>query len=438
MKGFSFLRPCLCWGVLLCLLGPGAGHAQPAAVVPPTFVPSAALDLPALIRVVLERTASLQEDHLAVELGQADVHQSRLIDNPVIDGAVGTIPVGPSNPPDLVDPLANVPNYSVGISVHPNLARRGVRIDQSVALLQAADAKRRYAARTQALRLLRTLGDLATATLRMAADSHLLAQARNALTVARERVRTGFGPPLDGDRAEIEQLRIEQQVAADLGDILAAKAACAEILGVRCEAFEGEAAARGFLSTWLARGETLPLDVSARPDLQALAAQHAAALAETRLARRAWVPDPTVRVGYTYDRFVISGNQQHSLNVSLSVPLPLLDHGQAAEQAGQARQRRLVLQRQLTLQSAQAKVSALLQSMAIARQRLSALQQQVLPRVQAVLRNVGRAFEARAVPLTDVIQAQRSMDELLLQEATALGEVFRLTTDLIEESADHE
>lgn len=65
-------------------------------------------------------------------------------------------------------------------------------------------------------------------------------------------------------------------------------------------------------------------------------------------------------------------------------------------------------------------------------QRLVSLQQQVVPRSQAILSAVRRAFEARAVPLTDLNQARRALDELLLQEATALGNGFRLGVDLIE------
>jgi cobalt-zinc-cadmium efflux system outer membrane protein len=133
-----------------------------------------------------------------------------------------------------------------------------------------------------------------------------------------------------------------------------------------------------------------------------------------------------------YDRFIASGNQQHSLSVSLSLPLPLLDHGQAAAEAAGARVRRYATQRQLTTQAATARSEALRLAMATQRQRLLSLQQQVVPRGQAILNAVRRAFEARAVPLTDLNQAHRALDELLLQEATALGDVFRLGVDLIE------
>jgi len=402
------------------------------------FVPSADVDLGGLIRAVRESSPALQQEHLAVELSQADARQSRLIDNPVLDAAVGTLPLGAANPPDLPRPLVNIPNYSVGLSLHPDLARRAPRIERAQGLLRAAESHRRYAVRVQALLLLRTLGDLSTATLRLVADQRLTAQARGTLALARERVRTGFGTPLDADRAEMEALRLEQQVAADQGELLAIQASCAEFVGARCGSFADDNGARRFLSAWLARAEAVTAPPSSRPDLRALAEQRAASVAEGQLARAQLAPDPTVRIGYMYDSFVASGNQQHSMSVLLSLPIPVIDRGQAGSQAAHARVRRFAEQERLTLVAAQARVTSLRQALVMQKQRLATLQQQVVPRAQGILRDVRRAFEARAVPLTDLNQAQQALDELLLQEATALGDAFRLTVELLEQGASDE
>lgn len=416
------------------LSDPPVARGQPQAT---EFVPSPTLELAQLMDVVRDRAPALQQDHLEVELRQADARQSRLFDNPVLDGAVGTIPVGPANPPELPDPLRNIPNYSIGLSLHLDLARRGPRIRRAERQIEAAQAGRDAAVRAQALTLLRLLGDVALATLRMGADRHLAQQSRSALTLARDRVRTGYGPPLDADRAEIELLRLEQQVAADQGDLLAAQAACAQLLGMRCAAFASDDAARQFLLAWVFRGEVAMPSPETRPDLVALAAQEAAARADERLAHMQWVPDPTLRVGYTYDQFIASGNQQQSMTVGMTLPLSLSDHGQAAAQAARARAQRFANQRALSLQSAQARSEALRLALQTQRQRLALLQQQVVPRAQAIVSAVRRAFEARAVPLTDLNQAQRALDELQLQEASALLDVFRLSVDLIEQGGPH-
>ncbi|MBL9007196.1 MAG: TolC family protein [Myxococcales bacterium] len=422
--------------LLLALSSPllPTAHASPESAA---FQPTSELDLDGLMALVEPRSPVLQAEHLAVEIRQAELRQSRLLDNPVLDLAVGTLPIGPANPPDLPSPLSNIPNYSAGLSLHPDLARRSARIERGQHLLAAAAAQRRYAIRGQALRLLRILGDLAVSTLRLTADLRLVGQARASLGLARDRVRTGFGPPLDADRAEIELLRLEQQVSADRGDILLAQASCAEILGTPCNAFAEEPDARRFLSRWITQAESEVLAIESRPDLQAMAAQARAAAAEQRLARAGQIPDPTVRVGYVYDSFVFSGNQQHSLNVSLSLPLALSDRGQAAAQSAAAQSHRMQEQRRLMVLSSMARAESLQRAAVMQRQRLTVLQQQVLPRGQSILRDVRRAFEARAVPLTDLNQAQRALDELLLQEATALGDLFRLCVDLLELSGAH-
>lgn len=425
----------VCW-IVLVLLGMQAEGAG-AAEAPPRFLPAAAVDLESLMRAVRDRAPALQPEHLETELRRADVRQSRLIENPVLDGAVATLPLGEPNPPELPDPLRNIPNYAIGVSVRPDLARRGARIERATLLLQAADAQRTFAVRGQALRLLRILGDLAVVTLRLEADVRLSVQAKSALSLAKDRVRTGFGPPLDADRAEMEVLRLEQQVSADQGELLAAQAACAEHVGVACGAFPDDAEARRFLAVWLQRGQAPSPPPESRADLQSLAAQQSSAQAEARLARAQRVPDPTVRLGYMYDTFVVSGNQRHSMSVSLSLPLPLVDYGQAGVQAAQARARRLGEQRRLSIVSAEAQIAALRLALGTQRQRLTTLQEQVVPRGQAILRDVRRAFEARAVPLTDLNQAQRALDELLLQEAMALADVFRLSVDLIELGGSH-
>lgn len=105
----------------------------------------------------------------------------------------------------------------------------------------------------------------------------------------------------------------------------------------------------------------------------------------------------------------------------LSLPLALYDHGQAMARAARARQHRTEEQRRLTLAAAAARLTGRGQARLVGQQRLVARQQQVLPRVQAILRNVGRAFEARAVPLTDVMRAQRGLGELLREVVSSGG-----------------
>jgi cobalt-zinc-cadmium efflux system outer membrane protein len=413
-------------------------QAPAAPSAPDAFIPSPSLSLRELKALLRARSPALQEPALQLALRRAEVRQSRLMDNPVADFAVGALPVGPTNPPDLPDPLRNIPNYQVGLSLRPDLFRRGPRQDRAAAAARGAMAQLDAAVRDQALRLLRTLGAMAVASLQLSADQGLAAKAHEALGLARDRVRTGYSPPIDADRAEIEALRLDQLVLADQGRIQAAQADCAALLGVPCAPFAEAVAARLFLETWAARvpGPENDWPLAERPDLVALRALRASAEAEGRLARAQLAPDPTVRLGYVYDSFFASGAQQHSLNLSLSLPLPFIDRGQAAAEAAAAQVRHLGAQHQLLLSASAARIAGLRQALTLQQLRRDTLQRQVIPRARAILNDVSRAFAARAVALTDVIQARRALDDLLLQEADALGEVFQTVVALIEQTPD--
>lgn len=427
----------VCWPLLLffsCWLGetraggaPGVGAAG--------FTPQAGLKLEELMQLVAQQDPTLQQELLAIDGARAQVRQSRLWENPVLDAAVGTIPLGTPNPPELPAPLSNVPNYGVGLSLHPDLARRPQRQGQARAQLGAAQAQLRASVRERALELARVLGALAVTALRLDAKRGLAEQAREALRIAQIRVESGYNAPLDASRAEIEQLRLEEQTLALEGELTAALASCAEYLGTRCQPFASSQEARDFLVGWprqaADQGVPSPAALEQRPSLQVLLAQRMAAEADERLARAQLVPDPTLRLGYLYDTFVASGNQLHSLNVSLALPLPIFDHGQAAAQAAAARVYRLETERQRRATAAQAHIEALRASLFLQQRRLETLRNKTLPRARAILSDLVRAFELRTLRLTELLQARNTLDELLLAEADTLSDSFNTALDLL-------
>jgi cobalt-zinc-cadmium efflux system outer membrane protein len=169
-----------------------------------------------------------------------------------------------------------------------------------------------------------------------------------------------------------------------------------------------------------------------RPDVRALDAFQRASSAEADLARAQALPDPTVRLGYTYDQFTVSGNQANSLNVTLSLPVTIFDHGQAQLQAAEARRARLQQQRALTLRSSTTRVAALRELLRLQQKRQEAIAK-TLPRARAVLDDLQRAANSRLIPFTDVIQARRTLDELLVEEADSYSDSFQTSVDLIAE-----
>jgi cobalt-zinc-cadmium efflux system outer membrane protein len=416
----------LATSLLLAVPHPPADGAQ-------RFVPAVTLDLPDLERIIAARTPALEAANLEVEVAEADRQQSRLLPNPSLDLGWGTVPVGPLNPPGLARPLANVPNYAIGLSYTVPVGKRRPRIQRATALAEASRARREALTRTLSLQFAGLLGQLAVATLRREGARSLVEDAARAVEVASTRLASGFGTPLDLDRLRIDLSRSEQLLRSVESDLSATLAACSGLVAMRCEAFTSSAEARGFLARWIDQAPLPTGALAERPDLRALAANERAATAELRLARAQRLPDPTVRLGYLHDRFVISGNQMNSLNLGVSFPLPLFDHGQAMIAAARARQARFAAERRRRLAASEVRSQALRERVAAQRTRQHALSEQIIPRARALLDEMERAAETRLVALGDVLQSRRTMSELLLEEADSYADAFDAYLELLAE-----
>jgi cobalt-zinc-cadmium efflux system outer membrane protein len=390
-------------------------------------------DLATLSELVRRRSPALQQDLLSADVARSDARQARLLGNPTIDATWGTIPIGETNPANLPSPLANVPNYSVGVSYTFPLGKRGPRRERADAIAEGMARTADATVLGQAIGLARVLGKLSAARLRLDGLRRLVEQQRSVLEIARARLAQGFGTPLEIDRLEIELSRMSQQVVSTEADERAAVASCVGFIGIPCKSVDSAADARAILDAWNKRALEGAGKIEDRPDVRALDAFGRAASAETDLARAQAIPDPTLRVGYTRDTFTISGNQENSLSVSVSVPIPIFDHGQAQRDAAEARHGRYELQRTQTVRASVNRVSALKDLLRVQAQRLELLEK-ALPRARAVVDDLERAANSRLIPYTDVIQARRTLDELLIEEVDSYSDAFSTSLDLLTET----
>lgn len=397
------------------------------------FVPTAELDLLALEHIVLARSPAVQAAALEVDVAAAERRQARLLPNPTLDASWNTIPVGETNPPGLGSPLAHVPNYGVGLSYTFPLGKRGPRGARADELARAAAASFDASVRDEALSLARLLGEIATSMLRIDGTRELVEDGRRSVTLAEARVASSFGTPLDVDRLRIDVSRTEQSLSSIESDLRASLAACAGFVGAPCRSFADSADARVFLERWITRPMPPTIDLAARADLRSLEASRRAAAAEAELARAQAIPDPTVRLGYVHDTFLVSGAQANSLDLSVSIPLPLFDRGQAQAAAADARRARLDAQRARSIAAAEARIGVLAERVASQRRRQQTLTDDVIPRARAVLRDVEKAAESRLLPLGDVIQARRQVSELLIEQADSYRDAFDAALELAAE-----
>lgn len=378
--------------------------------------PSETLDLSSL-----QDTASLSPTvwHFVPELqlararvaqAQADAQKTRLLPNPAADVAVGTIPVGPLNPVGLSDPYLNVPNLQVGLSVLLEIAKRGPRqtAAQENARAVALDALDQLRNRVSSLE--DAIGEVAAAQVRVATVTALVADAQKLAGLQRARSDKGDTSSLDADRAQLEQQATQATLGEAIESVQAALRSCGTQAGVPCLPFRDEAQA----AEWLARAVPFATDLTARPDLRALEAATRSAEASRTLAQNRPLPDPTLRVGYVHDRFVVSGNQQNSLFVGVSVPLNLFDRGQTDALAAESSARATTTARERLLAGLPKLVERLTLEFDSVEARQRKLRDESLPLAASIVDRLGAAVTRGAAPLQELLLARRAYAELRL------------------------
>jgi len=411
---------------LVCLVA-----VVPRARAEAIFHPTAQMTPATLSEVVRAHSAKSSAAQLTVDLALAEAVGARVFGNPIVDFTWGTIPLGEPNPKDLASPLANIPNYNVGVSYTFDFLRRPPRVRRADALVRASRAEREVILLEETWSLAKALGKIAVSALKRRASLEMRVDADRATEIARIRGKAGAGSLLDVDRMENERLRTELQVTAADAELEAARADCAAILGLACADFATPDDAEAFLHAWTDAALARTGSIEERADLQSLSAQVDAASAELGMAKRLAIPDVTVRLGYTRDQFVVSGNQQNSLNVGIALPLPVLSRGQAERRAATARAHWLADQRERLVRQSLALIPAQRRSLALGQERLRRLVGEMIPRARAVLASLQKASESRLLPITDVLQASRTLNEMLLDLAATEATSFETAVELL-------
>ncbi|ATB36389.1 heavy metal RND efflux outer membrane protein, CzcC family [Cystobacter fuscus] len=423
------LVSCLVLGAPPALAQPDSPTATSASAASSASLSLASLpDEKGLASLLWAHSPEFATARARLAAARAEVVRARQLPNPEMDLSVGTIAVGPTNPPGL-NRLTQVPNAGVGISELIELGKRGPRGDAARAALASTALEVQSDLRERTYDVLERAAEVATSEVRLAELERLAEDATRLTELQRVRAQRGDTAGLDVDRATLEETQLQGQLVEEHSRLAAALLACSQTVGLSCSPFGGREVASQFLSSRLSR-PLPPSEVEQRPDLLSLEAQRRGAQSSLTLARRRWIPDPTVRVGYLRDQFLISGNQRDSLGVSLSFPLPVFDHGQADALAASAQAEASARARvQLTAQAERDTQSLTTQRDAVAARR-ERVRQQTLPLASSLVQRLEAAVKAGGASLQDLLLARRTYGQLLLDAADIDLSAFRLSLDL--------
>jgi cobalt-zinc-cadmium efflux system outer membrane protein len=161
-------------------------------------------------------------------------------------------------------------------------------------------------------------------------------------------------------------------------------------------------------------GEPPPLEslleqVPMRGDLRALAARTQAHDAEGRAAARAWVPDVTLGAGVK--RVEEAGRSDSGLLISVSVPIPLFERGQAAGQRAAAQARATQGEYQLALAEAQGELRGFWREAARLRQTALTFAELSPPASEDLVRIAEAAYRGGEIGILELLDAFRSRVE---------------------------
>ncbi|HVZ31611.1 MAG TPA: TolC family protein [Polyangiaceae bacterium] len=355
-----------------------------------------------------------------VAQSSADLATTRLFPNPVFDGSLSDVPIGETNPPGLG--FGEVAIYTFGLSETFELGKRGPRSEaaglreQSARLQADAALGERLAAARSAIGLAVHLGS------RLVILDESLQAAENGAQLERTRLEQKALSGMDYDRLLLDLASLRSEFARSQADYASALETCRAVLGGECDmsGANDEDLAAAVPVSLPASNDARLLE---RPDLRALDFDRQAAERDAALARAKALPDLTVRVGYTHDLFLRSGDNANTLAFSVQMPLPIFDRGQHDAEKNLSHAEELSQSKISLLRSSKADLAGLLSRKIVLEKNLEALQHDTLPRSRSVLESAQQAFDIGGTSLTDLLLARRNHIGL---ELTLLEQDFEL------------
>jgi cobalt-zinc-cadmium efflux system outer membrane protein len=390
---------------------------RPLAAEPAALGPSQYADEPQLLAWLWQHSPSVVAARADADLAGAAVVQAGLWQNPQLDAMWGTIPIGQTTPAGLSNSLGKVSNLGMGLSQQFEPGKRPARKALAQSSVELARMNARDVLNGEFFGLLEAIGRVALTQVRQASFEALVTTSSELLELQRARAGKGDVAGVDVTRAEVEHQRLLAQWSGLDRQLVDALAGCAALVGTSCQPFADSAAAR----TWLQEQHAVELPsewsesvANRRSDIVVLQAQAEQARRLGALADTKRIPDVSARLGYLWDNFVISGNQQQSISLGVGVSLPVLDAGQADHFASRA-----TLDRTRTLRAAIEASSKQAFAGAVRRLQSGKAREQALDdaiaRAAKVVEVMNDMHRRGAISLTELILARQAWRSIVLE-----------------------
>jgi cobalt-zinc-cadmium efflux system outer membrane protein len=254
--------------------------------------------------------------------------------------------------------------------------------------------------------------------------------ATDVLGLAKTRFEHGDISGTDLDRLTLEEASVAREAAENLADLAEATSLCEEALTAPCKLTTASVSA---LATSARLPERLPDATPSAPHVPAarqLEELRLAVLGDAALARARVIPDPTVSVGYTRDWYTKAGNQPHTVGVSVSVPLPVLDTGYHAAEAASAEAQALADEVRAQLSHQRASIHGMLGRKGAIEGKLRTIRNDLLPRANDLEKSAQTAYLHGQLSMSGLVLVRRDLLSLRLDEVDTEYQLFQVRNQL--------
>ena len=181
----------------------------------------------------------------------------------------------------------------------------------------------------------------------------------------------------------------------------------------------------------LVAGPLIHAALELRPDVRAARLQQERADSALALARREALPDLSLAVSYTHSEFQVSGDNPNALGVSVSLPLPIFDRnqgniGRARLDGERARNDSIRLELQVRHE-----VTDAVRRATRAATLVGVYEGGMLDRAETALKVAEKSYQAGAVSLLELLEAQRTYLETKGAYLRALHDYRQANVDVV-------
>ncbi len=387
------------------------------------------------VAAALQRSRDLIAARLNVEAAQVDQAAAGILPNPVLSYGVANLVLGTANNQQsgVTAGFFDQPVQTISVSqVIDVWFKRSKRVEAAEKGVQSAEFSVEQAVREVGWAVKTAFAD----ALRAHEQRLLTTEARerydDTVRLSASRLKVGDISETDYKKIELEQLRYKTAEAQARLQSELARQRLAALMTLPPSQVPSELEPTAKMNEKIFElGRLIQQAADARPDLRAANKSVERAQAALSSQRREAYPDLALTLAYTHDNFTVSGDNPNTLALGISLPIPLFDRNQGGIGHARVDLTNAENERDRLKLTIEHDVADALRRSDSARVQLKLLTDDVAPRAAQALKVAEKSYQAGAISLLELLEAQRTYVEVRQQEVDATFQFRQAAIDLV-------